>query len=164
MFLGKFRRMKAMIENICIAISKHLPSFSIAKDGLKYLTRYYIFLKDRLYANIFLHHFHRSDMDIGTNGLGLLHNHPFPGFSFILFGGYWEERLQTDGSVIRRKVKPFTFNIIRKDVFHRVDLLDENKGCWSLFFTGSRKGNTWGFWDRITKEYIPFQKVEGAIE
>jgi hypothetical protein len=146
-------------------IAQWLPSFTIAKDGLKYLTRYYVFLKDRVFANIFIHHFHRSDMDMGTNGLGLLHNHPFNGsFSFIISGGYWEERRQPDGSVTKRLVKPFTFNFISKRDFHRVDLLDEKEGAWSIFFTGSRKNNTWGFWDRITKEFIPFEEVDGAIE
>lgn len=141
-----------------------LPSFTITKDGLKYLTRYYVFLKDRVYANIFIHHFHRSDMDTGTNGLGLLHCHPFPGLSFVYFGGYREERRMPDGSVQVRIVKPWTFNYISRDTFHRVDLLDEKNGCWSIFFTGSRKNYTWYFWDRITNQYIHWTKVVGAIE
>ena len=145
-------------------IAYKLPSFTIAKDGLAYLTRYYVFLKDRLYANVFIHHFHRSDMDVGKYGLGLLHSHPFPGFSFIISGGYREERREPDGSVSSRLVKPFTFNRIRKDVFHRVDLLDEKAGAWSIFITGSRKNNTWGFWDRVTKQYIPYEQIDGAIE
>lgn len=143
----------------------HWPSFTISKDGIPYLTRFYVFLRDWTYANIFVHFFHRSDMDVGTNGLGLLHNHPFNwSFSFVLYGGYREERRAPDGTVYTRIVKPFTFNFISKDIFHRVDLLDEKKGCWSIFFTGSRKGNSWGFWDRITKEFIPFETVPGAIE
>jgi hypothetical protein len=146
-------------------IAKWLPSFTITKDGVKYLTRYYVFLKDRVFGNIFIHHFHRSDMDMGTNGYGLLHSHPFRfSVSFIISGGYREERRASDGTVYSRLVKPFTFNFISKKDFHRVDLLDEKEGAWSIFFTGSRKNNTWGFWDRVTKEFIPFEKVDGAIE
>jgi len=144
----------------------HWPSFTITKDGIPYLTRFYVFLKDRVFGNIFVHFFHRSDMDIGTNGLGLLHNHPFRGtsISFILSGGYREERRAADGSVYSKLVKPFTFNVLREGDFHRVDLLDEKKGCWTIFVVGSRKNRTWGFWDRVTKEYIPFEQVDGAIE
>jgi hypothetical protein len=140
-----------------------LPSFTIAKDGLAYLTRYYVFLKDREFGNIFIHHFHRSDLDIGTNGYGLLHCHPFPGLSFILFGGYREERRQADGSVSVKIVKPFTFHYVAQDTFHRVDLLDP-RGAWTIFVTGSRKNKTWGFWDRVTKEYIPYTQIVGAIK
>jgi len=104
-------------------------------------------------------------MDLGTGGFGLLHNHPFNwSVSFVLKGGYKEERRAADGTVYTKIVKPFSFNWITKDVFHRVDLLDENEGCWSIFLTGSRRGNTWGFWDRVTKAFIPFNTVAGAIE
>ena len=142
-----------------------LPSFTITKDGKKYLTRYYVFLKDRVFGNIFIHHFHRSDMDTGTDGLGLLHCHPFDwSFSFVLSGGYIEERRRSDGSVYTKLVKPFSFNFISKKDFHRVDLLDENRGAWTIFFTGSRKNNSWQFWDRTTKEFIDWKSVVGAIE
>lgn len=142
-----------------------LPSFTISKDGIKYLTRYYLFLKDRVFGNIFIHHFHRSDMDLGKDNLGLLHNHPFNwSFGLILSGGYIEERLRPDGTIYTKVVKPGHLNFISKKVYHRVDLLDEEKGAWTIFFTGSRKNNTWEFWDRTTNEFIPWQKVTGAIE
>lgn len=154
-----------MIAELCERVSKHLPSFSIVKDGKTYLDRFFLLLKDRERGNIFLHHFLSSDMDIGTDQFGLLHNHPFNwSFSFVLTGGYWEERRESDGTVSKKKVKPFTFNFISKKDFHRVDLLDEKNGAWTIFFTGSRKGNTWCFWDRVTKEFIDWKKVDGAIE
>src|SRR5271156_960880 len=108
-----------MIERFCQWLAILLPSFTIAKDGLKYLTRYYFFLKDRRFANIFLHHFHRSDMDVGTDGYGLLHNHPWGGLSFILLGGYKEEKRNADGTISVKIVKPFTFNFISRSTFHR---------------------------------------------
>ena len=146
-------------------IAKWLPSFTIAKDGVKYLTRYYVFLKDRVFGNIFIHHFHRSDMDMGTNGLGLLHCHPWSGLSFVIFGGYKEERREADGSISIRIIKPFTFNYLSKSTFHRVDLLNEKDGAWSIFFTGSRtKNSDWYFWDRISNKTINWRDVAGAIE
>jgi len=154
-----------MLKSFGRWLFNHWPSFTIKKDGIPYLTRFYVFLRDWIYGNIFVHFFHRSDMDLGVNGLGLLHNHPFRwSVSFVLSGGYREERRAADGTVYTRIIKPFSFNWISKDVFHRVDLLDEKKGCWSIFLTGSRKNMTWGFWDRVTKEYIPFNTVAGAIE
>lgn len=148
-----------------ISLVKRLPSITIAKDGKDYLTRYFVFLKDRVFGNIFIHHFHRSDMDIGVDGFGLLHCHPFTNsVSFILSGGYREERKHPDGSITIRTVKPFTFNFISNKDFHRVDLLDEEKGAWSIFITGSRKNNSWGFWDRVSKEFIDWKQVVGAVE
>ena len=156
-----------MIVSLLKILTKNMNSFTIEKDGIKYLTRYYVFGEDREWGNIFIHHFHRSDMDMGTEGYGLLHNHPFDwSFSFVLTGGYSEERRGSGpwNYVLRKTVRPFTFNFISNKIYHRVDLLDEEGGCWSIFFTGSRKNNTWGFWDRITNEFIPFKDVVGAIE
>lgn len=144
---------------------ERLPSLTIAKEGKKYLTRYYVFLKDRVFGNIFIHHFHRSDMDVGSDGQGLLHNHPFDwSFSIVLSGGYREERRRPDGTVYTKVVKPFSFNFLSKKDFHRVDLLDENKGAWTIFFTGSRKNNSWQFWDRTSNQFIDWKSVVGAVE
>lgn len=154
-----------MIKKLLINMVKLLPSLTIKKGESKYLTRYYALLKDREFGNIFIHHFHRSDMDIGEGGLGLLHCHPFEwSIGFILSGGYWEERRMPGGVVIRRLVAPFTFNFLSKHDYHRVDLVDEQKGAWTIFITGSRKGNSWDFWDRKTRERIFWRDVPGAIE
>ena len=153
------------MSNCLIKLIQLLPSFTIAKEGLKYLTRYYVFLKDRVFGNIFIHHFHRSDMDVGSDGQGLLHNHPFDwSFSIVVSGGYIEERRQTDGTFKKKVVKPWSLNFISKKDYHRVDLLNEEKGAWTIFFTGSRKNNSWEFWDRATNQFIPWQEITGAIE
>lgn len=139
------------------------PSITIPKlDGSPYLTRYFLLLKDRVFGNLFLHHFHSSDMDYDSDGEGgityLLHNHPFKwSVSFVLSGGYTEERRDQYGLVYTRIVKPFTFNFISDKVFHRVQLLDEKKGAWTLFLTGSRKNKSWGFWNRKTKVYKDYK-------
>jgi hypothetical protein len=148
-----------------VRLVEKLPSFTITKDGNKYLTRYYGFLKDREFGNIFIHHFHRSDMDVGSDGQGLLHNHPFDwSFSIVLSGGYWEERRQPDDTVVKKLVLPGSINVIDRKTYHRVELLDEVEGAWTIFFTGSRKNNSWEFWDRATKQSIPWQNIVGAIE
>jgi len=50
-----------------------------------YLTRYYLFLKNRKWFpfNVFLHNFHKGDLDD-------LHDHPWPYLTIIIRGGYWE--------------------------------------------------------------------------
>lgn len=93
--------------------------------GRPYLSRYYLFGKSRDGAdesgspvpfNVFLHRFHRSDDD------GALHSHPWEwAVSFVLVGGYSEERRVGD-EVERREVRPFSFNVITDEDFHRVDL------------------------------------------
>jgi hypothetical protein len=151
------------------SLIESIPNITIPKpDGKPYLTRYYLLLKDRMRGNAFLHHFHSSDMDDADDGEGgrvlLLHNHPFKfSVSFVLTGGYIEERRDANGLVYTRTVKPFTFNWISSKDFHRVQLLDEKNGAWTLFFTGSRKNRSWGFWNRATNEYIDYKNYEKAV-
>jgi hypothetical protein len=153
-----------MLRSLCEFAAKHLPSTTIVKDGVKYLSRYYILLKDHKFGNIYLHHFHRSDADVGSGGHGLLHNHPVTwAFGFVLVNGYLEERRNADDTVNVKLVKPFRLNFLTHKEFHRVDLIKDD--AWTLFVTGPRaSGLDWGFWDRITKEYIPWRSVPGAIE
>lgn len=155
-----------MIKELCKIAAKHLPSFTIEPKGIKYLTRYYLLLKDRDLFNIYLHQFHRSDQDVGVKGFGLLHNHPFEwSFSIILFGSYAEERRLNNGNIIVRLFKPGDINFISREDFHRIDLI--NGEVWTLFFTGPRISNVeslWGFWDRVTKEYRDYKLFPDAID
>jgi hypothetical protein len=123
-----------------------------------YLTRYYLLggpdtegmehHGNKAGWGLYLHHFHRSD-DAGD-----LHNHPWKwSISFILRGGYWEDRV--DG---RRFRAPWTFNFIRNSTFHRVDLAE--KDAWTLFFAGPRVGS-WGFKDAKTDRFVPWRKYLG---
>ena len=152
------------------SLVERIPNITIPKpDGKPYLTRYYLLWKDREWGNLFLHHFRSSDMDIDiTDNVGgytyLLHSHPVSfSFSFVLTKGYWEERRAPDDTVYRRFVKPLSFNFFTPNDFHRVELLDENDGPWTLFFTGSRKDRSWGFWNRITKVYKDYKQFSKAV-
>lgn len=153
-----------MLRRLCLWFSSWLPHFTITdSEGNPYLTRYYLFGKDRVFGNIFLHHFHRSDSDTDRSGTLLLHNHPWPwSFSIILLGGYSEER-RTPGDLVTRKTfRPGSVNYLNHYHFHRADLLE--KDGWSIFFTGWRsEKRSWGFWNRYTKEYKDFTTVPKAI-
>lgn len=162
-----------MIRKFCEWLAKRLPSFTIPKpDGSPYLTRYYLFGADRAFGNIFLHHFHSSDMDVAPSGEYYLHNHPWPwSFSIILDGGYREwRRIDKDSANLDiKEYHPGSINVLTDKDFHRVVLFQSNNGeekdAWSLFFTGWRtKKRSWGFWDPFTKEYLDFKNFSKAIE
>lgn len=162
---------KPLILQTCEWLASKLPGITIKlpnpndpeKKKVPYLSRFYFFWKDRKWFNVFLHHFHSSDLEVDENGLGILHSHPFTGsFSLVLVVGYSEEKLMKDGSIQRRQIRPWTFNIITKNNFHRVDL---NKGeAWTLFFTGPRtKNGDWFFWNRSSGELKHWSKSPNAI-
>ena len=101
-----------------------------------YLTRYYLFLKDRKWFpfNIFLHNFHKGDPDD-------LHDHPWPYFTIILKGGYWEH-LETGE---RKWRSPGQGRIAGSRSLHRIEL-EPGVDCWTLFIPGPQL-REWGFVD-----------------
>jgi hypothetical protein len=104
---------------------------------------------------IYLHKFHRSDSD------DALHNHPWVwSRSLVLAGGYSEER-RVGNAVVRRDVRPVTWNRIDADDFHRVDLLEQD--CWSLFFAGPKTSKSWGFWNRVTRVFLPWRDFIASV-
>lgn len=157
-----------------------LPKTTIKIDGKPYLTRCYLLGKDWKWGNIYLHHFHSSDQ--GDE----LHSHPWKwGLSFVLAGGYWEERsrdpmtwefdprnpLKGDNPfphrafpvpIEKRDIRPGGLNLIKVTDFHRVDLKDEKNGAWTLFFTGPRS-TEWGFLNRHTSEFKDWRTNPEAI-
>lgn len=143
--------------------------------GCPYMTRYYLLGGPRkgwrklLPFNLYLQFFHESDYSKD------LHNHPWAwAYSLILKGGYWEERKYSDhwlappggyfalrGNTQKdlhwvhvRKLTPGSVNVLDADDFHRVDLLDERAGCWTLFLAGPQV-QRWGFEERDTGWFRP---------
>jgi len=98
-----------------------------------YLERYYLFLKDRkkFPFNIFLHKFLKSDPDD-------LHDHPWPYFTLILKGGYWE--YTPKGRFWRA---PGHFRICLSKSLHRIEL-EPDVNAWTLFVPGPHC-REWGF-------------------
>jgi hypothetical protein len=48
-------------------------------------------------------------------------------------------------------------NVLTSRDFHRVDLLDPIRGCWTLFVHG-KKSQGWGFLDRQTGKFTDWRK------
>ena len=112
-------------------------------DGELYLTRYYLFLKERTKCpfNIFLHKFHKSDDEV-------FHNHPWPFATLILKGGYWEWQPQLDNQgrkmgEIARWCGAGSFRTAGANTYHRIEL-DPDIQCWTLFIPGIKQRD-WGF-------------------
>jgi len=108
-----------------------------------YLERYYLFLKDRkrFPFNVFLHKFLKSDPDD-------VHDHPWPYFTLILRGGYWEwiPQFNSDGTLsceIGVWRGPGHFRICKATSYHRIEL-DPTVTCWTLFCPGPQQKD-WGF-------------------
>ena len=108
-----------------------------------YLERYYLFLKDRdtFPFNIFLHKFLKSDPDD-------VHDHPWPYFTIILRGGYWEwiPEFNGQGEKIGETAHwrgPGSFRWCSADSYHRIEL-DPNVTAWTLFMPGPKQRD-WGF-------------------
>jgi hypothetical protein len=126
-------------------------------DAKKYMTRYYVigqWFRTIFNCRPYLHHFHASDDDE-------FHSHRWKwSYGLILWGGYEENRLEPkylyselgkkDKRVLvprRRVFKPLSVNKLDSECFHRVDLLDEKRGCWTLFLAGPHDAAKpdWGF-------------------
>ena len=114
----------------------------ISRKGLpEYLTRWVVWPLfpgpdgTRRYADgckVFLHLFHRGDAE------DYPHDHPWPFWSLILWGGYYEhtatgKHWHGPGSLLRRPA----------EWQHRVELHGKRK-CVTLIWTG-KKQRTWGF-------------------
>lgn len=137
------------------ALAAQLPRRTIEHEAGPYLSRYT--LADLPGGgHVYLHFFHRSDID------SELHSHPWAGRSIILAGGYMEERRKPSRVggyyVDRHMLVTGDENVLDPDTFHRVDLLDPKRGCWTLFTTGP-KVDSWGFWDRATGAFTPWREA-----
>ena len=125
------------VTKYSLSILDYLGRHRIIKDRIDdepYLERYYLFIKDRknFPFNIFLHKFLKSDPDD-------LHDHPWPYFTFILCGGYWE--YTPEGKFWRG---PLSFRWNKAKSFHRLELDNTKPTCWTLFIPGPKQ-REWGF-------------------
>jgi len=107
------------------------------------LTRYYLFLKERKHFpfNVFLHKFHKGDP-------GDVHDHPWPYFTLILAGGYyeWVPKFNSKKEMIgeiRHWRGPGHFRFCSANSYHRIEL-KEGVTPWTLFMPGPQK-REWGF-------------------
>ena len=150
-----------ILNSLLFQVSKYLKCKQITGErGQPYLERYMIarWGKDGEHT-IFLHRFLDSDADQGV------HDHPWESKSFILTGGYTEERLVKENvngklvdKVILRDVNPLSFNTIGKNDFHRI-ILKPKVAPWTLFYHGPRVKD-WGFLKCFGKDIS--NKVESS--
>lgn len=133
-------------------------AYTIETEGDPYLTRVllsrWLPIKKWFGIGIYLHHFHRPDIDQH------LHNHPWTwGMSFVLSGSYTEERLEGFLETMPPQILTDTrrvsrFNFIRDTDYHKVKELHGD--VWTLFITGRRHENDWGF--LVDGVHVPWTK------
>jgi len=118
-----------------------------AEDGALYLQRFRVFgwtEGSRWFGpSLYLHRFRLPDQDAA------LHNHPWRwGFSWILSGGYIEDRGHQSGFALIRDGRfcrlPGDLNVIRPETYHRVHSL-LGRETWTLFLVAP-KSRSWAFW------------------
>ena len=146
-------RMSNTIDKLCWKIVEMFPNRSrvVRNYGEDYLLRFYI-KHNGLLPGLYLHKFFQGDQDRE------LHNHPWMwSFSFILTGGYLEERKSNTGDVYTRHLKPGHLNLLGGKTFHRISLVDKGKGAWTIFCSG-KKVKDWGFLIAETGEVIPHKE------
>jgi hypothetical protein len=131
-----------MIKKLMQRLGRHRVIMDRQSDE-PYLERYYVFLKDRVRFpfNIFVHKFLKSDPDH-------LHDHPWPYFTLILKGGYyeWVPYYDKDNKKMTEICKwrgPGHFRICKATSYHRIDL-NPAVTAWTLFIPGPQK-REWGF-------------------
>jgi hypothetical protein len=99
------------------------------------------------WPNIYLHVMHRSDEDRA------LHDHPWPSLSLVLAGGYWEwqpvssggdEPTQAYARVVATWRPAGSIPTRSASTAHRIEL-DRERPAVSLFVTGIRRRQVWGF-------------------
>ncbi len=149
--------MKNLIKSFA---TKRLNSATIVVNGVRYLTRFYLFGKDRRWLNVYIHHFHSSDLDKE------LHNHPWLfGITIVFDGGYTEQ--YRDGDVVKTRARnPLSIGFVGKNLFHRVKLNDDRVGAWSIFIAGPRTVTKpeWEFWDPESKRQFYYKEKSHAID
>lgn len=156
-----FKKCEPLIESACQWLSAGSEDWLIDTDGSPYLHRYYIYRRARegfrqYLPSIYLHYFYRGDLDRS------LHSHPWGySLSLVLTNGYLEDR-RTKYGVIRRLKLPGSFNFIRANDYHKVTLLDESKGAWTLFISGPRVQEDWTFWDPNRPHLSPIHHKDYA--
>lgn len=127
--------------------------------GSPYLGRRYLLRLWRRYVPaVFLHKFFRSDSDREH------HNHPWRwAVAIVLTGGYVDYRFEhPDRTVTSRRLGPLSINMVRSTTFHRVELLDEKRGCWTIFIAGPQDPG-WGFMDPATGTYESHEDREARL-
>ena len=116
------------------------------EDGQVYLMRFPLLVTP--WFMLMLHRFHRPDP-------ACLHDHPWPFWSLVLWGGYWELYERADGirGIAWRRpgsvaYRPATWK-------HRITTLHPRRATWTLILTG-RKVRGWGFW--TPAGWVPWRK------
>lgn len=127
--------------------------YDIILDGELYLSR--LNLLKTPWFSIKLHWIHRPDPDRD------LHDHPWWFVSFVLRGGYEEYESEYPRIFPGQPRQINWFNFKNKTTAHRISQVKPN--TITLIVSGPKdREKDWGFYDRDTLEYTPWNEYEGV--
>ena len=110
------------------------------------------------YFSVLLHNIRRSDEDKDP------HDHPWPFFSFILWGGY-HEKLWQDGAdnFYEDTFKPGRIIYRKTTDFHKLTL---RKGpAWTFVLAGPRTHENWGYKTSTGwVDHVTYRKRKNALQ
>lgn len=117
------------------------PDCPEGQRSVPLMTRYIVFRAKAM--SIYLHHFHRSDVDD-------FHDHPWAFITFLFQSGYWEHLPHPTRRVWRRR-----FSILYRtaEFQHYVEVV---KPTWTLVIR-FREVREWGF--IINNKWVPWRKA-----
>ena len=127
-----------------------------SREGVLHFQRYRLLWTP--FFSIYLHYIARSDEDTDP------HNHPWEFSNLILSGEYIEDVYIPDKNGNKQFYcsciyKPYTSSIqyhgpgYTYNIYHKIRLI---KPTWSLFFTGRRKKEKWGY--LTDNGFVPFDE------
>lgn len=134
------RRFTIAPENITPSVGQYKLITGCEEQGdahSVYMARYVLAQVGSL--RMYLHVFHRSDMD------RVMHDHPWNFLTIILLNGYIEHTPLYPGIDWHEEIKPLSVKYRPADWRHRVELID-NKPAVTIMITG-KKCRSWGFWE-----------------
>lgn len=148
-------------------LTANRPMRLIEINGRPYLERYY--MGRWLRREWWLHHFVSSDCERHV------HNHPWSAISFVLTGGYVEERAslglrRTDlhkgyVSYLKRHLQDIvapSVNFISSECMHRI--AETRAGTWTLMCVGKRHGNGWFFFGETPNGIVKTPPMESSAD
>jgi hypothetical protein len=145
-FVFRLRPVELALRTACRASAAALHALDryreIERNG-PYMTRSFFYGEKKSRPNeklrVCLHRLRNSDP---TNEL---HSHPWTwSWSLILVGGYDEQRIIGPG-IVTRALRAGDVNWLDQADLHRIDRLEGE--TWTLFVSGPRTDDNWGFWD-----------------
>lgn len=117
-------------------------------QGRVYMRRWWLKRSDQ--GNWYLHNMVRPDAVKDP------HNHPWPFDTWVLGGGYLDVSYERNQRCHAERVRAGDYRVRAADHMHVIP--DVQEGTWTLVRTGSKRPESWGFWDLDRDQFVSWQR------